>query len=319
MSELQTPADRLNYTGDLTPVIERVCETYGVGQLSASSIVEVGYEDCNVVIEAEQGKFLAKMFAKTRTADEIIRYTNIIKKAVDAGVNHPSLMPTKSGDVVHNDGNISLVLMQFIDGDTFFELDRSPNTDERKAVIEQALRLNSVDYKPDYIFDSWAIINIQAMFDKVKQFVEIADLLLVEQALARFNAIPLDTLPYSFVHGDLTKANVMKGDDGKIHIFDFSVANWYPRIQELAVIIANLLHEDNDGTSLEDKCKLVADEYSEFNPLTDDERRYLPDYALAGIAMEFLGAHQEKFINGIDNEENAYWMNLGREGLRKAQ
>lgn len=110
----------------------------------------------------------------------------------------------------------------------------------------------------------------------------------------------------------------MKADDGKIYVFDFSVANWYPRIQELAVIIANLLHDDNDDLSLEDKSKLIADEYSQFSPLTDEERRYLPDYALAGIAMEFLGAHQEKFINGIDNEENAYWMKLGREGLKKA-
>src|SRR5690606_12517683 len=114
------------------------------------------------------------------------------------------------------------------------------------------------------------------------------------------------------------KANVIKGEDGKIYILDFSVANRYPRIQELAVIVANLLHDDSE-TTLEGKCEQVANEYSEFNQLTEQERQHLPAYALAGVAMEFMGAHQEKYINGNDTEETDYWLSLGREGLRKAQ
>ncbi|PIZ97231.1 MAG: hypothetical protein COX79_03130, partial [Candidatus Levybacteria bacterium CG_4_10_14_0_2_um_filter_36_16] len=95
-----------------------------------------------------------------------------------------------------------------------------------------------------------------------------------------------------------------------------SVANWYPRIQELAVIAANLMHDDQDTMSLKDKTELAAKEYSEFNPLTPEERMWLYDYALAGVAMEFMGAHQEKYINGNDTEETDYWLSLGREGLR---
>jgi hypothetical protein len=64
--------------------------------------------------------------------------------------------------------------------------------------------------------------------------------------------------------------------------------------------------------------ELTADEYSQFNPLTDDERKHLPAYALAGVAMEFMGAHQEKYINGNNTDETDYWLNLGRSGLRSA-
>lgn len=318
MSELQTPADRLNYTGDLTPVIERVCEAYGVGQLSTSSIVEVGYEDCNVIIETDQAKFVAKMFAKTRTPEDIIRYATTMEKVVRAGVNHPELLPTITGETTFTDSGVTLVLMRFVDGKSFLELDRSPSDEERKAVLEQAAKVNGIDYKPPYLFDSWAIPNIHAMLEKVEQYIAPEDLSLVERAIAAYDAIPTDDLPHSFVHGDFTKANVIKGEDGKIYILDFSVANRYPRIQELAVIVANLLHDDGEET-LEQKCERVADEYSEFNPLTDQERKYLPAYALAGVAMEFMGAHQEKYINGNDTEETGYWLSLGREGLRKAQ
>ncbi len=317
MPELQTPADRLNYTGDLTPVVERVCEAYGVGQLTASSIVEVGYEDCNVVIETDKDKFVAKMFAKTRTTDDISRYATTMEKVVEAGVHHPELLKTDTGETVFTDSGITLVLMRFVEGKSYLELDHAPTNEERKAVLEQAAIVNGIDYKPPYLFDSWAIPNIHEMFEKVKQYIDPEDLVLLNQVIAAYDNIPVDDLPHSFVHGDFTKANVIKGEDGKIYILDFSVANQYPRIQELAVIVANLLHDDSEIT-LVNKCQQVADEYSEFSPLTDEEQKHLPAYALAGIAMEFMGAHQEKYINGNDTEETEYWFGLGRKGLRAA-
>ena len=318
MAEQQRPVDRLTYTGDLEPVIDRLCAAYGVGTPANSSVVEVGYEDCNVVVETDQDKYLAKMFAKTRTAEDIERYTTTMQKVIEVGVHHPELLTTSSGEVAYTDSGITLVLMRFVEGQTFFELDRAPDADERKAVLEQAAKVNQIDYKPSYLFDSWAIPNIRAMFDKVRQFVEPDDLKLVQQAMAQYAAIPVEDLPHSFVHGDFTKTNVLKGNDGKVYILDFSVANWYPRIQELAVIAANLLHDGSDSGSLEDRCSQVADEYSQFNALTAEERQHLPAYALAGIAMEFMGAHQEKHINGNDTDETDYWLNLGRQGLRTA-
>lgn len=318
MPNLQTPANRLNYAGDLTPVIERACETYSVGRLISSRIIEVGYEDCNVVIETDQAKFIAKMFAKTRTPEDITRYTTTMEKVVQAGVHHPELLRTTSGETTYKDGGITLVLMRFVEGKSFLELARAPSDEEREAVLEQAANVNGIDYEPPYLFDSWAIPNIHSMLAKVQKHIGAEDLPLVERAIAGYDAIPTDDLPHCFVHGDFTKANVIKGDDGKIYILDFSVANRYPRIQELAVIIANLLHDDS-GEVLEKKCERVANEYGKFNPLTDQERKHLPAYTLAGVAMEFMGAHQEKYINGNDTEETNYWLNLGREGLRKAQ
>lgn len=317
MSE-QQPTDRLAYSGNLEPVIERLCAAYSVGTPAGSSVIEVGYEDCNVVLETDQDKYLAKMFAKTRTAEDIARYATTMQKVVEAGVNHPELLTTSSGEITYTDSGITLVLMRFVEGKTFFELDRAPDAEERKVVLEQAAKVNGIDYRPTYLFDSWAIPNIRAMFNKVRQFIEPDDLKLVEQAMAQYEAIPVDDLPHCFVHGDFTKTNVLKGEDGKIYILDFSVANWYPRIQELSVIAANLLHDKDDSSSLENMCSQVADEYNRFNLLDSDERQHLPAYALAGIAMEFMGAHQEKHINGNDTDETDYWLNLGREGLRKA-
>ena len=319
-TEKQTPLDRLNYSGELGVVIDRLAGVYDIGKPTNFSVIGIGYEDCNVVIETPDGKYVAKIFSKERDQEAIARYSTIMEKAVEAGVNHPPLIKTKGDEVVYSDSlpnGISRVLMKFVDGQTFLELDRAPDTEERQAVIEQAAKVNGIDYRPPHLFDSWAIPNIKTMFERVKQFIQPEDIKLVEQAMARFAEIPVESLPHAFVHGDFTKANVMKGKDGKIYVLDFSVANWYPRIQELAVITANLLHEESNTLSLRDKAKLVADEYDKLNPLTPEEKEHLYAYALAGVAMEFMGSHQEKFIKGNATEETEYWLNLGRNGLRK--
>lgn len=316
----RTPTDRLNFEGRLDPVVNRLCVAYGVGDPVDFSVISVGYEDCNVVITTPKDKYVAKIFSKGRTPQDIARYSNIMEKAVEAGVTHPPLIRTTSGSVIYTDSqanSLSMVLMGFIEGKSFLELNRAPNAEELQKVLEQAARVNRIGHHPPYLFDSWAIPNIQVMSDKVKEYIKPEDIALVQQAMARYTAIPVNDLPHCFVHGDFTKANVLKGDNGTIYILDFSVANWYPRIQELAVIIANLLHDPDNPMSLRDKSAMVSDEYSKLNSLTAAEQRYLYDYALAGVAMEFMGAHQEKYINGNDTEETEYWLNLGREGLKK--
>jgi Ser/Thr protein kinase RdoA (MazF antagonist) len=318
MSESHVPTDRLDFTGDLEPVIARVCEAYGVGNPTGFSAIEVGYEDCNVIIETESDKLVAKMFAKTRSPEDITRYTGIIQEVLKAGVRHPALLLTNQGEPTYSDSGITLALMQYVDGETFLKLDRAPNGEERRGVLEQAAKINVINYHPPYLYDSWAVPNLEDMLTRVKQYVTSDDMKLVEQAMALYRSVPVDSLPKAFVHGDLTKANVIKATEGGIFVVDLSVANWYPRIQELAVIAANLSYDESNPMTLKDKCKLIADEYSEFNPLTDDERKHLYAYALAAATMEFLGSHQEKYINGNDVPETDYWFKVGRESLQGA-
>ena len=109
----------------------------------------------------------------------------------------------------------------------------------------------------------------------------------------------------------------MKGSDGKIYILDFSVSNWYPRIQEIAVIAANLLYDREGVSTLRSSVEAVVGGYERFAPLTDIEKHFVYTYTLAGVAMEFMGAHQEKYINGNDTQETDFWINLGRNGLKR--
>lgn len=173
-----------------------------------------------------------------------------IERAIAGGVNHPELMLANGQALYHDiDSGVKMVVMRFIAGKTFYDLSITPSDDDLALIAAEAVKINNIDYDPPYLFDSWAIPNMQWMFDKVKNHLTVEGRKLVEGAFAHYERIPLDELPKCYVHGDLIKTNLIKGEDGKIYVIDFSVANTYPRIQELAVMAANLLFDEKNGNT----------------------------------------------------------------------
>lgn len=312
--------DRINYSGDISQVIKRLSNVYDIGNVVDFSIIEIGFEDCNIIITTKEKKYVVKIFSKERTKEDILRYSKIMEEAFKSGANHPELLKTIKGDLVFSDSqanNISMVLMKFINGKTFLETNSTPDIEDLKNIINQVVKISEIKYKPPYVFDSWAIPNIKEVFNEIKSDLSSNDLHLLERVIDLYLDIPMKKLPHCFVHGDITKANVLKGDNGVLYILDFSVSNWYPRIQELAVISANLLYSEDDSKTLKDRVDLVISEYEKLSTLSADEKLYLYNYSLAGVAMEFMGAFREKFIKGNTGEETDYWLNLGRNSLEK--
>lgn len=316
-----TYQNRINFSGDFDHLINRIADSYNLGNVSGHSVVEVGFEDFNVKISTENGEFLAKIFSKNRTADEIVRNVTNIELAIAGGVNHPELMLSDGHALYHDtDSGLKLVVMRFIAGKTFYDLSATPSSDDLALIAAEAVKINSIDYDPPYLFDSWAIPNMQWMFDKVKDHLTDEGRRLVEGAFDHYERIPLDELPKCYVHGDLIKTNLIKGDDGKIYVIDFSVANTYPRVQELAVMAANLLFDEKSGNTkpLTERVDTVIAAYMNAGgTLTDLEKEHVLNYALPAAAMEYMGSVNERVV-GDTSDEIAYWEKLGLNGLREA-
>lgn len=139
----------------------------------------------------------------------------------------------------------------------------------------------------------------------------------MQQVLARFDSIAIDSLPKCLVHGDLTKGNVLVHPGNKPVIIDFSVTNWATRIIELSLIVSNLLYDEQDSRSLHEKSEVVASLYQRYNPLTAQELVALPDLALASASMELLGGVWRQHFFDDNSDETQYWLELGRKTLQQ--
>ena len=297
-----------DFEGDTKPIFDQVAKDYQLGDFIESRKVEMGYEDSNHVIETTSGEYFVKIFGGYRDMEECQRYVGIIEKALEAGVSHPKMHQGPKGSLDHLEGsNANLAVFEYIDGETFYELGKGPDEDETKEVVRQAATINTIDYRPPFVYDEWAVTNVQDQYKITEQHLSEEEKEAIAPLVAEFGNINVKALPYAFVHGDLLTTNVMKSKKGGLYVFDFACANYYPRIMELAVLMCNLL-KDQDAD-------FVVDEYQKHLKLTEDELKQLPLFVDLAHAMHVIGARRENAIHGNATEENQYWLNQGRKGL----
>jgi Ser/Thr protein kinase RdoA (MazF antagonist) len=310
---------RISYAGDLAAPLRTICADYELGDYTRHEIVVVGYEDFNVVLHTTKSKFFVKFFGNFRTDADCERYVTIIRKTIEAGVREPILHESSQGFIYRctiDGAELRLIVMEHIDGKTFYDLNKTPAEDEARETVRQAALINSVKHKPKFIYDSWAIPSFLKEYNLVETLLPPDDLALVRPLVNEFKKARIDDLPHALVHGDIIKTNVILSADAKVYIIDFAVANYYPRIQELAVILCNMLFDENHPEIFKKYYTIALDEYQKILPLDSKELSLLPLFIKVAHAMHVVGAvREEKIRKNLPSAEDNYWLKLGRIGL----
>lgn len=312
---------RIGYKGDFSSLLIRVSQDFNIGTYHSSQIIPFGYEDLNVMLETDQGKFFAKLFASFRSQADCERYVTVLEKILEVGVSHPNLYKSGQGHVntiKHGSQEIRVAVMEYIDGQTFFELADKPNESEGRFIIAQAAKINSIAHKPPFVYDSWAVSNFLAEYEKKKYTLDPEDSLAINPLIDQIRGLAIDSLPHTLVHGDIISTNVMRDRKGKIFIVDFAVSNWYPRIQELAVLLSDLFFDSSDPEKFRGKYNFAVEEYQRHIPLTSGELKALPLFVKAAHSMHIIGASYERSQGNTEAENNS-WLELGKKGLKLSE
>jgi Ser/Thr protein kinase RdoA (MazF antagonist) len=312
------PAGRVSTS--LPELVAYVAGEYGLGDVGDWSVLATGYEDCNIDLQAAQARVVIKVFAAGRPAGIAARTAGVIAAAREAGVRHPRLHADAAGSDVHSYDGHRLLVMDFAPGQTFYDLGRPPDEAELARVVAQAARLHGSGARPEPVFDSWAIDNLVPLAGQVGDLLDARQRRLVDGAITAMAQVDFWSLPTTLIHADLTAGNVLLGRDGEVTVLDFALANRWPRLQELAVIAASLMH-GSPGT-LPERFDTVARLYSAAAPppltpaapLTPAEEAALPAFGRAAAAMELLGGLNQ-WRRGNRGAETDSLIELGTAGL----
>lgn len=315
------PQERIAYHGDLKPFLETVTANYEFGNYVGHEVKQNGYEDFNLVLQTTSGPFFVKCFANWRSKEECARYIKMIQSASKNHVTTPFIYPNLENSpltkVSIDNTDVNLCTMQYLDGGNVWEGRHPLNTAEQTMVIQEAAKINRCDYKPTSVEDFWAITSAPETYQKNKDRLDPAERATIESLIEQFRLVDLAALPHTFVHGDIRSTNVMRHSDGKVYIIDFSVANWYPRIVELAVLLSDILFDPNNPAEFQNVYQWALNEYQHAGvTLTDVELEVLPLFVRLAHAMNVIGASSQDATNYISQEENNHWLNLGRAGLK---
>ena len=309
---------RIHYQGSLAPVLMDVCQDFSLGEYISHNVLEIGYEDFNLILKTAKGKFFIKFFAAYRSNDDIERYVNIILKVIESGIGHPQLHRSKVGYLFegkYDDIPVQLIVMEYIPAQNVLDAGITLQDNDIIYLAQQAARINQIDLETDDYYDPWSITNVIEEFNKTKVLLSASQLQLISPVIENVKQhIQFSDLPQAFVHGDLTATNILKYQN-ELFIIDFSVANNYPRMQELAILLANTILDLAQPNTLAAKYHLCINAYQAITPLSKKELALLPLYLQAAYVTNILG-----IINAINDgmnksKENDYWMNLGERGL----
>lgn len=298
--------------GPTAILLIKLCDQYEIGKLQFFSTIALATEDQNLCFQTDKGEYIARVFSEDRTIEDIEKEIEVTNKMIEKGFQHPQLYKNKEGGFITTDSDTkqNILVMDFAEGKSFSNLQRTPRWKEAIRIAEQAILIHHTDYKPRDIKEKWAISNISALYKEATETrnFPVKDLGLIRQAVAMYQSIPLDKLPHCLVHGALTKNNVLRKKWEEVTFLNFSSSNYLPRIHELAVMASDLIQDETSRKPLplEVKTKYLVKLFDRLDPefpITKQERKSLYPYSIAAAAVSLMKGYSELQKTGEVNRE----------------
>ena len=311
--ELQDFNKRIGLNTDLKNISEQICSQYNLGGFISNELITIGYEDYNYYLTTTKGKYCVKIFNNIRTRQDIVNYLERIRVVANSQINAPKPLKINNDIVLELDykkNHYDICVFEYIDGKNYFELNQKASKEIIKEHAKQTAMINQLDIKPDFIYDSWAIINFEEEYKNKREYLSDKYKEEFDKLLTKFKCIDLDKLPKGFVHGDIISTNVMLDSTNKVWIIDFAVSNYLPRIIDLAVISCNMCLDNSSKENTYENIALLVSEYNKYTPLSEYELSAFRTFYKLANAMHIL---QTQYIIKTDGDsaENKYWLNEG--------
>lgn len=305
---------RIDEIEDINILSTLVCKEYQLGNLIDTYVIEIGYEDFNAIITSSTGKYLMKVFRNSRNDKEVEECINRSYMAALNNVKTPKIYKNSKNEIVtiikHLNSRFRLSVIEYIDGSNFFDLKRKPTLNELSKIVDIGSNLNKINYKPNFIYDPWAITSFCNEFEKKKKYLEEKYLKIVEPIYNKFKEFEYDKLPKAFVHGDMMSTNLMLDKNKDIWLIDFSVSNYTARLNEIVVICDDVALIPNNKEESEMRIKIAFDEWCTKVNATEFEKESFQMLFDVANAINVLNPLYE-IATGNDSEETLMHLNAG--------
>ena len=261
------------------PAVEALIRRFGIGGITAFSVMDGGLENTSYCVETKAGRYVLTLWDQ-KSPKQATNLANLLVYLSDHGIRTSRVVvPSREPSVVLHDEK-PVMLKRYVDGDVTASL-----TESLLAQLgEEIARLHGIP-APSYLPQSF--LYGRCYFPEVTDSGLDHSYLewLSEKSLYLQERIPED-LPLALIHGDLFFDNVIVQGDQLMAIIDFEEACHYYRCFDLGMVIVGVCR-GRGGISFK-KARQFLRGYQKETPLLAIEREALKTFAVyAAVATSF--------------------------------
>lgn len=328
--------------GDLEEILQQIRNKYCLAKIKDYRVIETGYEDFNVYVETLNKKYVIKFFSNERTDENINHYIKIVEYISEQRfLNIPKVFKCDNnllGIINYNGKTIKFFVMEYIDGKTIYELNKKIELETIVKIVFDILKYNCVnDSLKNYLmtdeakkfkqYDMWSYENFLEEYKEKSKFLSEEDKELIEpivryykDMLGRYSnystyfknkpVMP----PYMSAHNDFISTNIILNKVNEPYYIDFSVSSIALNFVDIAIFGCDtVLCDEIDSDKYATYLKIIS--YILYRTHIMEYNLY-PSAVSVQHAIHILIANYYKVCKNVDSDENNYFLELGRKGIK---
>ena len=334
---------RVNFNEeDLADILKAIIKEYHFASLKDYHVIETGYEDFNVHLKTLNNDYVVKFFSNERTINNIYHYIKVVELVSKQNfLSVPKIYKNKNGilgKVLYNNQEIYFFVMEYINGNTVYDLDKDIDLKTIIKIVFDILKYNCVNKElKDYLnseegkrnkkYDMWGYEHFLEEYKLKGQYLSYEDNELLkpiveyyEDMVKRYKKYEDEFQdkpvmpPYMSAHNDFISTNIVLKDNKEPYYIDFSVSSVALNFVDIAIFGCDTVLRKN----------ITPSEYAKYLKIISYilYRTHIMEYNLYPTsvavqhAIHILIANYYKVHDHIESEENEYFLNLGRTGIK---
>ncbi len=286
----------------LKSALEIVSSEYRIGKILRYKIIQMGYEDANVILETGKGKYVLKIFSKIKSLSKINDGVKGLVEFRKAGVPTPKLFKAK-GKYLLKIGKSYMCLIGFFTGQSFEG--RQVSKKDIGRIVRFMAKIHTLKFQVKHNYDSWGTVNLLREYRLKLKYLSTADKKLVEPVVHEFGKLDFSKLRKSIIHGDLQRHHILKNKN-KFCVIDLGCMDYNASVLDLAIFLA-LFFPVGSAVKCREMYGFVMGEYRNNRRLSEAELAAIPTLIKATYAIYLIAATYNK---------SPYWTEFARGGLK---
>ena len=280
------------YTQLSRDAIEALLKQYDCGELLSFDGILQGVENTNYKIETDRNRFILTVFEKRTNADDLPFFFDFMGHLAKSGVYCPTVIHSKTGPAIVKIAGKSAALISFLDGHNIDASMITPDLclEAGELLARMHIAAQSFDQSRE---NSMSLQTWKIIFKKIKDKVDDALSVLIEDELKMAEETLAADLPKAVVHADFFPDNVFMRDGHVEGVIDFYFSSTDYLVYDLAMTVNAWCFEK--GEFLSDRFDALINGYQSCRPLSEAEKKSFKGMARAA-ALRILMTREHDWI-----------------------